>query len=109
MHRPANSSLESVIEQSKQRYYLALRQTQVTIRTDRPNWRPRVIDVLRALQRQQSRRAAKIEREQLILDDLPELSAAILQMAREQCRGCAASRRDTHRIALDLLLRHSAR
>jgi hypothetical protein len=28
------SSLESVIEQSKEGYYLALRQTQVTIRTD---------------------------------------------------------------------------
>src|SRR5579864_3267923 len=34
------SSLESVIEQSKEGYYLALRQTQVTIRTDAPNWHP---------------------------------------------------------------------
>ena len=90
MHRLANSSLESVLEQSKQRYYLSLRQTQVTIRTDRPNWHPWVIDVLRALQRQQSRRAAKIEREQLILGDLPELSAAILEMAREDGRARAA-------------------
>ena len=34
------SSLESVIEQSKERYYLALRQTQGTIRTEAPNWQP---------------------------------------------------------------------
>jgi Fic family protein len=34
------SSLESVIEQSKEDYYLALRQTQGTIRTDAPNWQP---------------------------------------------------------------------
>ena len=37
------SSLESVIEQSKEGYYLALRQTQVTIRTDAPNWHPWVL------------------------------------------------------------------
>jgi len=34
------SSLESVIEQSKERYYLALRRTQGTIRTDAPDWTP---------------------------------------------------------------------
>ena len=33
------SSLESVIENSKEGYYLALRQTQGTIRSDAPNWR----------------------------------------------------------------------
>jgi Fic family protein len=34
------SSLESVIERSKEGYYLALRQTQGTIRTAAPNWQP---------------------------------------------------------------------
>ena len=34
------SSLESVIEQSKEAYYLALRQTQGTIRSDTPDWGP---------------------------------------------------------------------
>ena len=34
------SSLESVVEQSKEAYYLALRQTQGTIRTEAPNWQP---------------------------------------------------------------------
>jgi Fic family protein len=37
------SSLESIIEQNKQGYYLALRQTQGTIRTDTPNWQPWVL------------------------------------------------------------------
>jgi Fic family protein len=45
-------SLESVIEQSKEGYYLALRQTQGTIRTDAPNWQPWIIFFLRALQQQ---------------------------------------------------------
>jgi hypothetical protein len=43
------SSLESVIEQSKEAYYLALRQTQGTIRTDSPNWQPWLTFFLRAL------------------------------------------------------------
>ena len=34
------SSLESVIEQSKESYYLALRNTQGTLRTDMPDWQP---------------------------------------------------------------------
>ena len=34
------SSLESVIEINKEAYYLALRQTQGTIRTNAPNWQP---------------------------------------------------------------------
>ena len=34
------SSLESVVEQSKEAYYLALRKTQGTIRTESPNWQP---------------------------------------------------------------------
>ena len=37
------SSLESIIEQNKQRYEMALRQTQGTICTDEPNWQPWVV------------------------------------------------------------------
>lgn len=34
------SALESVVAQSKEAYYLALRQPQSTIRTESPNWQP---------------------------------------------------------------------
>jgi Fic family protein len=44
------SSLESVIENSKENYYLALRETQRTIRTDSPNWQPWLVFFMRALQ-----------------------------------------------------------
>jgi hypothetical protein len=57
------SSLESVIEQSKEGYYLALRQTQITVRTEAPNWQPWVTFFLRALQQQMKRLAKKVERE----------------------------------------------
>ena len=43
------SSLESVIEQSKDAYYLGLRQTQTTIRTDAPDWQPWLIFFLKSL------------------------------------------------------------
>ena len=46
------SSLESVIEQSKDTYYQALRQTQQTIRTDAPDWQPWLIFFLQSLQQQ---------------------------------------------------------
>ena len=80
------SSLESVIEQSKEAYYLALRQTQGTIRTDKPNWQPWVVYFLKALKAQKQKLEKKIERELIILGDLPELSVSILELARERGR-----------------------
>ncbi len=80
------SSLESVIEQNKESYYLALRRTQATIRTAAPDWSPWLDFFLRALQQQKRRLEKKIERERLILGDLPELSVHILELARERGR-----------------------
>ena len=80
------SSLESVIEHSKEGYYLALRNTQDTIRTDAPDWQPWVLYVLQALQEQKQRLEAKLEREQLLMARLPELSVRILELAAEHGR-----------------------
>ncbi|MCW3838229.1 Fic family protein [Sphingomonas canadensis] len=77
------SSLESVIEQSKEGYYLALRRTQGTIRTDTPDWQPWVEYFLRALQQQKKRLEGKIERERIMIDTLPNLSLQILDLAKE--------------------------
>jgi len=80
------SSLESVIEQNKQAYYVALRQTQGTIRTDAPNWQPWITFFLSSLVSQVKRLGVKIEREHLLLATLPELSVQLLTIAREQGR-----------------------
>lgn len=80
------SSLESVIEQSKEAYYLALRQTQGTIRTDTPNWQPWLLFFLRALAEQVRRLNRKVEREKLVLAAMPELSLKIVDFAREHGR-----------------------
>lgn len=80
------SSLESVIEQSKDSYYLSLRRTQGTIRSAKPDWNPWVEFFLRALQRQKLRLEKKMERERVLLADMPELSVQILELAREHGR-----------------------
>jgi Fic family protein len=80
------SSLESVIEQSKEGYYLALRQTQGTIRSDAPNWQPWLLFFLHALQQQMKRLAKKVEREKIVLSAMPELQVQIVEYAREHGR-----------------------
>jgi Fic family protein len=80
------SSLESVVEQSKEAYYLALRQTQGTIRSRAPNWQPWLLFFLRSLAEQVRRLNRKIEREKLVLAALPELSLQIVEFAREHGR-----------------------
>jgi Fic family protein len=80
------SSLESVIENSKEGYYLALRQTQTTVRTDTPNWQPWLLFFMRALQQQKRRLAVKVEREKNALAALPELAVKILDYVRDQGR-----------------------
>lgn len=80
------SSLESVIELNKEVYYLALRQTQGTIRTEAPNWQPWLVFFLRSLAEQVRRLEKKVERERIVLATLPQLSLQIVEFAREHGR-----------------------
>ncbi len=80
------SSLESVVELNKESYYLALRQTQGTIRTQAPNWQPWLVFFLRSLAEQVRRLEKKVEREKIVLATLPELSLHIVEFAREHGR-----------------------
>lgn len=80
------SSLESVIELNKEAYYLALRQTQGSIRTEAPNWLPWLVFFLKSLSEQVRRLEKKVEREKLVLAALPELSLQIVEFAREHGR-----------------------
>jgi Fic family protein len=76
------SSLESVIENSNDGYYLALRETQKTIHEEAPNWQPWLMFFMRALQQQKRHLAIKIERERNALTALSELSISILDYVR---------------------------
>jgi Fic family protein len=80
------ASLEAVIEQNKEAYYLALRQTQGTIRTKTPNWGPWVDFFLQSMQAQMRRLKAKVEQEKLMMATMPELSLRIYELVRDQGR-----------------------
>ncbi|TRZ75971.1 MAG: DUF977 family protein, partial [Chitinophagaceae bacterium] len=80
------SSMEAVIENSKKGYYLALHQTQGTIKNDQPNWEPWVLFFLRTMKQQKERLEIKIEREQMLKAKLPELSLKILELVKSRGR-----------------------
>lgn len=73
------SSLESVIEQSKEAYYLALRQMQGSIHSSNPEWTPWLEFFLSALQRQMLWLKIQVERKKLMIGAMPELAAKIVE------------------------------
>jgi Fic family protein len=80
------SSLESVIEQNKGSYYIALRQTQVTIWEQPQVWAPWLVFFLRSLHAQVKRLEKKVEYEKIVLAAMPELSLRIIDLTRERGR-----------------------
>lgn len=80
------SSLEAVIEQNKEIYYLALRQTQATLNNATPNWQPWIVFFLKSLRQQKQRLELKLEREKILLNKLPELSLLILELTKSRGR-----------------------
>ena len=80
------AALEAVIEQNKEAYYLALRQTQGTIRTDSPNWTPWLEFFLKSMQAQMLRLKQKVETEKLMAAAMPELSLKLYELVRDQGR-----------------------
>jgi len=80
------SSLESVIENSKESYYLALRQTQSTLHSEKTNWQPWLMFLVRGLQQQKRRLAAKVEREKAALSALSELAVLIMDYVQAHGR-----------------------
>jgi Fic family protein len=75
------SSLESVVEASKDQYYLALRRTQGTLGSENPEWSAWLGFFLRSLREQVRRLEAKVERERLMRAAMGEGARAILEMA----------------------------
>ncbi len=80
------SSLEAIVENSKEGYYLALRQTQGTLQTGSPNWQSWILFFLKALRQQKQKLEVKIEREKLLLGQLPELSLKIVELVKSRGR-----------------------
>jgi len=79
-------SLESIIEQNKESYYLALRRTQSTINDVDPDWQPWIRFFLQSLQKQKVKLQAKVEREKILVGTLPVLSLQIIDIAKQHGR-----------------------
>jgi Fic family protein len=80
------SSLEAVIEQQKQGYYLSLRQTQASLNFPETDWQPWLVFFLKSLKKQKDNLEIKIEREHILLTKLPEISQDILELIRSRGR-----------------------
>lgn len=80
------SSLESIVEIDEEAYYVALRRTQGTLRTDEPDWQPWLVFFLQTLAEQVRRLRKKVDREVSLIAAVPALSATILELAREHGR-----------------------
>jgi Fic family protein len=80
------SSLESVIERHKQGYYRALRQTQPTIRSDRPDWQPWLSFFFDAMYTLVRHLRTKVEREHLLAAALSPLGAQVVEYLEEHGR-----------------------
>ncbi len=76
------SSLESIIEKNKDNYYLALRKSQVTFRSDNPEYEPWILFFLNALKIQKEVLTQKIEKEKIFIK-LPRLSRQIIDLVKD--------------------------
>lgn len=78
------SSLESVVESNKERYYLALRNTQKTLSDESPDWDPWILFFLQSMKKQIQKLDEKIARERIFVGNIPSLSIRILEFVREK-------------------------
>jgi Fic family protein len=74
------SSLESIIEASKEGYYRALRRTQTTLASQQPDWEAWLIFFLRSLVKQKDALAKKIAFEDTQTTDLHPLAKKIVAL-----------------------------
>ncbi len=74
------SSLESIIEATKEGYYRALRRTQITLHTDKPDWEAWLLFFLRSLVKQKDALAKKITLEETRSEDLHPLAKKIVAL-----------------------------
>lgn len=77
------SSLESIIERSKESYYLALRRTQASLNKESPDFQPWLLFFLRSLQKQKAHLEVKMSKEKALRLHLSELSSQIIHLITE--------------------------
>ena len=74
------SSLESIVEATKEGYYRALRRTQTTLGSDKPDWEAWLLFFLRSLVKQKEALVRKIDLDELHAADLHPLARKIVDL-----------------------------
>ncbi|MDD3437426.1 MAG: Fic family protein [Candidatus Gastranaerophilales bacterium] len=80
------SSMEAIIEDNKESYYRTLRQTQITLNKDNPEYEAWLMFFLKTLQKQKIRLEHKIKNDAVSKLSLPELSVQILDLFNQKER-----------------------
>ena len=101
------SSIEAIIEDNKEGYYRALRQTQVTLSKE-PNYEPWLMFFLKTLQKQKIRLDHKISKEAVNKLSLPELSTQILDLFEKKERVTVSDIVDTTGANINTVKKHVA-
>jgi len=105
------SSTESVIEDNKEVYYKALRQTQTTLNKN-PDYEPWLIFFLKTLQKQKIRLEYKIEHiatKNVSKLNLPEVSAKIMDVFETKDRATISELSDLTGININTIKKHLAK
>jgi len=78
------SSLETIVEATKESYYRALRLTQATLKKENADFIPWLTYFFRSLQKQIERLEFTMKRERITYVSLPKLAEQILQLVKKQ-------------------------
>lgn len=104
------SSTESIVEDNKEGYYRALRQTQTTLK-DEPNYEPWLIFFLKTLHKQKIRLEYKLEHtetKKLSNLDLPEISAKIMEVFEAKDRATISELSELTGTNINTIKKHLA-
>lgn len=103
------SSLETIIEQRKDEYYLALRRTQSTMSSNDIQFGPWIDFFLRSLHEQKERLHLKLTQEQLLQAKLPKLSIQILSHIKNHERASVADLANITQVSRNTIKGHIQR
>ncbi len=104
------SSTESIVEDNKEAYYRALRQTQTTLSSEQ-NYEPWLMFFLKTLQKQKIRLEYKLEHpktKKLSNLDLPEISAKIMEVFEHKNRATISELSELTGVNLNTIKKHLA-
>lgn len=102
------SSTESIVEDNKEAYYRALRQTQTTLNSQ-PNYEPWLMFFFKTLQKQKIRLEYKLEHtetKKLSNLDLPEVSAKIMEVFETKERATISKISELTGVNLNTIKKH---